>query len=99
MTEKDELEAMAPSAPKQPWYAGSSISGQLLILCVALLWGTNPPAIRYLYTSEGIQLNLISTRNFASVERVVIRYIGNDASTVIRDACIIYSLFDHQNEL
>ena len=29
------------------------IPGQLIILSVALLWGSNPPALRFLYASEG----------------------------------------------
>jgi hypothetical protein len=30
-----------------------AVPGQLIILTVALLWGTNPPALRYLYASDG----------------------------------------------
>jgi regulator of protease activity HflC (stomatin/prohibitin superfamily) len=36
------------------WQASlTSLKGQVLILGTAVLWGTNPPAVRYLYTSGG----------------------------------------------
>lgn len=36
-----------------PQRARFAVPGQLIILTVALLWGTNPPALRYLYASDG----------------------------------------------
>ena len=59
-TEDDE-EGVSSSSPgmtsshrPRGWQAGlSSVKGQALILGTAVLWGTNPPAVRYLYTSGG----------------------------------------------
>ena len=44
------------TAPAQSggWQASlTSFKGQALILGTAVLWGTNPPAVRYLYASGG----------------------------------------------
>jgi drug/metabolite transporter (DMT)-like permease len=42
--------ARSPQPEQRPRFA---VPGQLIILTVALLWGTNPPALRYLYASDG----------------------------------------------
>ena len=47
----DDMNAARHPQPEQrPRFA---VPGQLIILTVALLWGTNPPALRYLYASDG----------------------------------------------
>ena len=48
-------DASAPSL-QQGMNQLRSMQGQLLVLAVALLWGTNPPALRYLYLSDGTGL-------------------------------------------
>ena len=50
-TNGDDMNAARSPQPEQrPRFA---VPGQLIILTVALLWGTNPPALRYLYASDG----------------------------------------------
>lgn len=51
----------AATPPQRPRFA---VPGQLIILTVALLWGTNPPALRYLYASDGTCFPDALPRNF-----------------------------------
>ena len=52
----DDVDAadMNAAAQSSGWQASlTSVRGQALILGTAVLWGTNPPAVRYLYTLGG----------------------------------------------
>jgi hypothetical protein len=49
-TGDDMNAARSPQPEQRPRFA---VPGQVIILTVALLWGTNPPALRYLYASDG----------------------------------------------
>ena len=52
---------MHAAARSSGWLGGlSSLKGQALILGTAVLWGTNPPAVRYLYTSGGKHESLVA---------------------------------------
>ena len=50
LSKADSLQSGEMGGRRPPLFG---VPGQIIILGVALLWGTNPPALRYLYTSDG----------------------------------------------
>ena len=71
-TGDDMNAARSPQPEQRPRFA---VPGQVIILTVALLWGTNPPALRYLYASDGTAFHEPETDvTCATVRRIEMLY-------------------------